>query len=578
MFDYIQKFSALPPEIREKISNPSVTARIEELEERYGVDLVKTVMRVATGDIPLDYIGLFFMDEEGLPADKADGLVQALYSSVFSEIAEHLGIPDNPPAAGESAGSVSAGPEGVATSEQTAEKPAGISAAGTSPYSAAEPVLKDAQVGSGLETSIAPELKPIGINIPIRIAAPPASFSAPPITSASTAPVPSAPPVATMTIEMPQIAPPAPPKPAVPAVMPNIGPNSGLLYHEEDEQEIKDHIEQMQNKGISPDLRKKESVAVDSLISASHITFSSKEAENRFRQILATYVRGVRKRFDAKNALMKPFAYGGVELDEKTAEESIAYTEKNSDLQSISRQFSHEEKSPLANIEPLPEEGAGTAPNENKPDSTESGIEKLNKIVAQGERDIPYDLRSALAEKTDQQPADTGRSSFVPQVAAPVQIPVKLAQDNAVTDAEKAVVVEALQVAGVSIRRNIESGRKKRMDDVTFTPKVMGPIDELRAYDPLTFRRLGPDPAKAAAKIREKIDLLGEEQYAKRIEGINAWRISPVNKLYLAIGERSMAEGKSVEQVISEMKAAGQDALEPQEFEAIMDLNRTLRF
>jgi hypothetical protein len=129
-------------------------------------------------------------------------------------------------------------------------------------------------------------------------------------------------------------------------------------------------------------------------------------------------------------------------------------------------------------------------------------------------------------------------------------------------------------------RQNIQAdtNAKIRMDDVKFIPKVMGPIDELRYLDLINYRRLSNDPFKATAKIKEKIGFLEEEHFNKKIEAIRAWRQSPLNRLYLDVGRQSIEENRPMEVIIEERKNKKQDYLTGQEIEAIMDLNKALRF
>lgn len=121
--------------------------------------------------------------------------------------------------------------------------------------------------------------------------------------------------------------------------------------------------------------------------------------------------------------------------------------------------------------------------------------------------------------------------------------------------------------------------KKPIIDDVKLQPAmVMGPIDELRAMDVLEFRRLSPDPVQAAARLRDKIELLAEESLVKQTEGIQAFKESPLNVQYLEIGNQSIASGQTVEAIITQLAAQGTPSLSQAEFNAIADLNRQLRF
>ena len=109
-------------------------------------------------------------------------------------------------------------------------------------------------------------------------------------------------------------------------------------------------------------------------------------------------------------------------------------------------------------------------------------------------------------------------------------------------------------------------------------PKLMGPIEELRDMNLVNFRRLGDDAEVAIRKVREKINLLEEEGYSKKLAGISAWRQSPIYKLYLRTGQESINGGKSVIDVIEGKRERGEDYVTSREFSAIMDLNKSLRF
>lgn len=121
--------------------------------------------------------------------------------------------------------------------------------------------------------------------------------------------------------------------------------------------------------------------------------------------------------------------------------------------------------------------------------------------------------------------------------------------------------------------------KKPIIDDVKLQPAmVMSPIDELRAMDVIEFRRLSPDPLQASARLKDKIELLGEESVTKQAEGIQAFKESPLNMQYLDIGNESIASGESMETIIHRMSSQGTASLTETEFNAVADLNRQLRF
>lgn len=119
---------------------------------------------------------------------------------------------------------------------------------------------------------------------------------------------------------------------------------------------------------------------------------------------------------------------------------------------------------------------------------------------------------------------------------------------------------------------------KIRMDDVRFTPKTLTPIDELANLNLKRFRYLGNGPSERAKKIKEKIDLLAEYGYSKRLQGISAWRQSPLNLLYLQVGQTSIEQGIPAKQQLDNLSHQDPEGLTFDEFVAIMNLNQQIRF
>lgn len=125
---------------------------------------------------------------------------------------------------------------------------------------------------------------------------------------------------------------------------------------------------------------------------------------------------------------------------------------------------------------------------------------------------------------------------------------------------------------------NIKNLSKPNLDGIKVTKSIMGPIDELEAMTLIEFRRLSTDPFQATNKIKEDIETLSKEGFDRRSEAIAAWHRSEVSKFYRLLGHVAMSEGKSVESVIGERLVSGKPTLSMNEFEAIMELNKLIRF
>lgn len=113
---------------------------------------------------------------------------------------------------------------------------------------------------------------------------------------------------------------------------------------------------------------------------------------------------------------------------------------------------------------------------------------------------------------------------------------------------------------------------RPQMTDVTFTPKLVTPVDELQSLTLQDFRRLSKDPSVAIKKISDKLELLAQESLRKKSQGIEALKKSALYSNYSAIMSESVMKGISYNQVILDKKT-----LTEGEYQALMQLNKLLR-
>lgn len=130
----------------------------------------------------------------------------------------------------------------------------------------------------------------------------------------------------------------------------------------------------------------------------------------------------------------------------------------------------------------------------------------------------------------------------------------------------------------ISTPQLTRSGNRPTLDGIKVERRLFGPIEELENLTMIDFRRISADPTIAVNKIKEKIDLLEAEGFEKKMAGINAWHKSEVNKFYRLLGQASMADGLPIEKIISNRLFSGKPTLSIDEFHAIMELNRSLRY
>lgn len=270
----------------------------------------------------------------------------------------------------------------------------------------------------------------------------------------------------------------------------------------------------------------------EDVLSESGLNFPSEGLVNRFKQIIITYARGIRTKIEVRETMLKPVINGGLNLDGREADRILAIANKKIEVEN--------KKAPLGKVLETPADFVF------KKEEIEEALGKKPAPVPEAE----YDLAAEIKKGNVSQPPDLSGA----------------AAEQAVPDSQE-----------MAKRTSAVVGGKKKMEDIK-TPKVMSPIDELGYMDLVTFRRLDADPVRRCKKIEDKITLLGKEGIDRQLAGIKAWRLNPVNKTYLSMGQESIAQGKDIDGIIVDRKGKGLNYLTRAEFEAIMDLNNRLRF
>jgi hypothetical protein len=374
--------------------------------------------------------------------------------------------------------------------------------------------------------------------------------------------------------------------------------NSSSMFSSADEKEINQFKKELANDGVVTLIGKEEQL-VEEILKRVNLDLASEFLVDRLKQILKIYVRGIRDKMETGETLKKSWMQGGLNFDLPTAQKILKTADEiksnasvnflppkpnkinlPEDLARLGKEIEYNLEKELAKgtIKPSPsfsKEGSGVVSPVKL-----SSIVGAKKVFFGGPKKLdlshelnPGEIKKIIPEHTVQ---------VRPVQVRPVQkvIPKEVAATNIPPSfyKEGLGVVEPAPIPKVPLRSYGSATGRPRLDDIKFTPKIMSQVDELRFLNTTTFRRLHPDPIVAANKIKEKINLLAEEYYGKRLEGIKAWRISPINLLYLAIGEASISQNKSIDAIMEERKSSDADYLTAPEFDAIMELNRELRY
>jgi hypothetical protein len=565
MFDYLQKFNKLPKNIKDKASSLFVIKKIEELEEKYGVDLAAFVMKYLVKDIDDQSMPGYLAEEFNLGEEKALKLSGEFKTKVLSVIEKTEEVPKifkEPLSPEKEEKSLPQAPNiFVNKIKQEIKK------------EEKKPVFKQENKEKKIEEKTKPifkqevkekESEDKNINNAI--------------------------------------------------IENNKNKGAGFFFSPDDEEEIRELTKKI-DLSFSGDGRKKEiEKKIELIIKKAEIDFGSSELLNRFKDILFTYLKGIRDEIDVKQSLIKPFEGGGLSFDPESASEIILIAkqvkenkdikkleekiDKNEDKE-IKRDVEYDLKKSIEEINRKKAKDAKETKNDEKDESeslrnTEkkedtpplSGTGQAPPYTGTGQAP-PYtgtgqakDVKNAnYSENNDiisvkKEMKKTERLAPPPPVIRKNEELIKLNKDNK----KKAIKKAEIKSSDRILRQRMNEGGKTRMDDVKYVPKVMSPIDELKYMDLVSFRRLDSDPGKTISKILNKFSLLEEDSYAKRLEGIRAWRISPVNKLYLIIGNESITTGKRVDEIIENRKKDKKDYLTKEEFKAVLSLNKKIRF
>lgn len=314
---------------------------------------------------------------------------------------------------------------------------------------------------------------------------------------------------------------------------------AGFYFDAEDEEEVqKIHDKKI---GEAAPIINYENI-VEEIKQEAGVSLPDESLQKRFSSLVISRLRDIRTSIQLKELLTRSKKIGGLELPEEKADKVISITEEKA--KSI-----HNHKT----IEELEEREKKKQEEEKKEAAEQAKVrqavarEQIRKAVQAMQKKAPAEEKPPPAPKAPPVPKEA------PKVTSPFPIP--------------------------RVQRPPQDIKKKpRIVDIKTPPRPLGPVEEIKSLNLTDFRRLATTPQEAVHKIKEKIELLEEESFTEKANGIQAWKQSEIYQLYLDIGNESMNKGKSVKEVIASRTMEGRSYLSEEEFEAVGDLNKELRF
>lgn len=336
-------------------------------------------------------------------------------------------------------------------------------------------------------------------------------------------------------------------------------------------------------------------------------------AENlliRFKNIISLYLKGVRGKIDTRAILAKEAKIGGLGLSEAEIDRVFKVCE-----QAAFKNLASSAPSPTQALKPT------------LPDSRLNKIVAASEASASGVKTEEYDLRQAIASGQIKKPVILDPKHELAEPPKELELPLpepvvslKPAEPKLPEEAPKpktpavvapqpilppspsrqfAPLVPAPAAPRPPVSRPTSpaapspaakallapsrpapapASNRPQMHDIRTMPKVMGPLEELQFLDVVNFRRLGKTPAESTAKIFAKIKLLEEEGYDKMVLGVQAWRQSLVNRLYLALTREAVNKSRPLQEELAARQKENPESLSWAEVEAIISLNSKLVF
>lgn len=283
---------------------------------------------------------------------------------------------------------------------------------------------------------------------------------------------------------------------------------------------------------------------IEKILVKAGLSTSNNEELKKVRKILESYLKQVRDQIGTREILMRSKVEGGAELDEVVVDNLLTIAS--------------------AVLKEL-ESGVETVTQDSE----------LDKLIKQSD-DI-YDFKESPSE--EESAVKEHEDILAEEIVASRPELAKEPQFGEVTQPLEQIKPQPpTPPAPQIVRPTITDSNRPKMQDVVPAVKLQGPVEELRFMGLAELRRIGTNSLDNIASIKTKIDALEEESFTKKVEGIKAWRQSPLYNLYVQVGRASMEQGKSVSQIITAKQQTEKETLTVLEFEKITDLNKELRY
>lgn len=251
----------------------------------------------------------------------------------------------------------------------------------------------------------------------------------------------------------------------------------------------------------------------------------SEYLQKRLHNLISTRMRGMRNKLQVKDVLKRPDKVGGLELPDQEVERIAAIIETY--FQRYHEQVEQNEKQRIQEAQ----------------EKQKAKIEERRKKEA-AEHEEWYKARVKAGA------GDGGSQALL-----------------AAMQGQSPAAAEAAGGTGQF------AGRRPQMQDIQSPVRLTGLGEELENMSLEQFRRLSNNPDQAAEQILQKLNTLKQESFESWTEGVQAWRRSPLQQMYLKLVAESFSKGKPVTELVEEKRETKTSLPTAEELGAIIDLN-----
>lgn len=330
---------------------------------------------------------------------------------------------------------------------------------------------------------------------------------------------------------------------------------------------------------------------VQEIYLASGLATQDEAMAKRVKTIIGNRLRDVRDQMETLEIMIQPKELGGLSMGQDAARALLNLIQSRlQKTDAVAQAKVQTEKKKWVETERLQKAQSETQQNVEQ----KSELEQLyQSIVSKSKKVVPEPAKPAVvATMLDGKSAAPANLPIAAASPVPPAFRAPAAPAEAATSAPAATparpplpppvtIVKPTPVPAAAPPQPVVAppsfAQRPKLEDVKAAPKLTGPVEELRAITIVDFRRLSKDPKEACLKIKDKIDLLKEQSYTRRSEGIAAWTASEVTRTYLELMRESL-NGTPLTSAIAAREAAKKPSLTADEFRAVADLSRQLRY